>query len=61
MSFVRGDGEPIRFWGVVSGAAEMNADDIEEHCRWLAKRGVNMIRLHLTVCEYQGGARRSRM
>lgn len=57
MDFVRGDGQPIRFWGVVSSGPEMSPVDMEEHCRWLAKRGVNMVRLHLTVCVTQEGAR----
>lgn len=57
MDFVRGDGQPIRFWGVVSNGSEMNPDDMEEHCRWLAKRGVNMVRLHRTICDTKEGAK----
>ncbi|MDQ8185732.1 hypothetical protein, partial [Pelagicoccus sp. SDUM812002] len=56
--FVRGDGESIRFWAVNTdvsrqfpyqprpGAGWSDAPDIDRHARWLAKRGVNLIRLH---------------
>ncbi len=57
-SFVRGDGTPIRFWSgsdyawrgpfdddnlLVSPQEEAEAD---HHARWLAKRGINMVRFH---------------
>lgn len=45
--FVDGDGKPLRFWAVNTGV--QRRDDIaavEEHARWLAKRGVNMVRHH---------------
>lgn len=45
--FVDGAGNPIRFWAVntsVQYREEMEA--VEEHARWLAKRGVNMVRHH---------------
>ncbi|MEO1524095.1 MAG: hypothetical protein AAFX06_01605 [Planctomycetota bacterium] len=45
--FVDGAGKPIRFWAVnttVHRRDEMAA--IKEHARWLAKRGVNMVRHH---------------
>ncbi|MBD5778516.1 hypothetical protein IEN85_03355 [Pelagicoccus sp. NFK12] len=56
--FVRGDGEPLRFWAVNTAVARNipyqprprpgweNAPDLDRHARWLAKRGVNLIRLH---------------
>ncbi len=44
--FVRADGRPIRFWGV---AARVNPkvpdEEIERHARFLARIGVNMVRL----------------
>ncbi|MFW6119159.1 MAG: hypothetical protein ACOC7S_02370 [Planctomycetota bacterium] len=48
-SFVRGDGKPIRFWSVLA-RVDMNTvrftpEDIDTMYRFLAKRGVNMIRL----------------
>lgn len=48
MSFVRGDGQPIRFWSVVSGLG-MSPEEMDYHCRFLAKRGVNMARLHTNI------------
>ena len=51
--FVRGDGQPIRFWGgttyVQRDAFRNGRDgwaDLRHHARFLAKRGVNMVRLH---------------
>ena len=57
MSFVRGDGQPIRFWGVVSDGANLKADEMERHAAWLAKRGVNMVRIHAELCETKEGAK----
>jgi hypothetical protein len=54
--FVRGDGTPIRFWAVNTevGRAPFvrkplgpsTAPNLARHARFLAKRGVNMVRLH---------------
>lgn len=54
--FVRGDGKPIRFWAVNTDVAReafvaaplgpQTAPDLTRHARFLAKRGVNMVRLH---------------
>ena len=50
-SFVRGDGEPIRFWSVNDGgnARRLNDDDMRRHARFLAKIGVNMVRFHGSI------------
>ncbi len=45
--FVDGAGQPIRFWAV--NTTVQDRDDITavaEHAKWLAKRGVNMVRHH---------------
>ena len=58
--FVRGDGQPIRFWAVntnVGREKPWNArprwsqtePSIDTHARFLAKRGVNLIRLHAQI------------
>ncbi len=58
--FVRGDGKPIRFWAVNTGVERQKphvkrprwrgpAPDIDRHARWLAKRGVNMVRCHAHI------------
>jgi hypothetical protein len=44
--FVRGDGEPIRFWAVNTSVAHKGLSALREHARFLAKRGVNMVRFH---------------
>lgn len=54
--FVRGDGQPIRFWAVNSEVARhpfqrkplgaQEPPDLKRHARFLAKRGVNLVRLH---------------
>ena len=44
--FIRGDGEPIRFWAVNSRLAHKGLPALREHAKFLAKRGVNMVRFH---------------
>ena len=54
--FVRGDGQPLRFWAVNTDVGRApfvarplraaTAPDLARHARFLAKRGVNMVRLH---------------
>jgi hypothetical protein len=48
--FVRGDGQSIRFWGGTSGAARIalakhDQRPLIQHARFLAKRGVNVVRI----------------
>jgi len=44
--FVLGDGTPARFWAITSFYKnERDAAKLAHHARWLAKRGVNMVRL----------------
>ena len=46
-SFVLGDGTPARFWGVTTYVQrDRSSEDLAHHARFLAKRGVNMVRLH---------------
>ncbi|MBV8487449.1 MAG: hypothetical protein JO161_04150 [Planctomycetaceae bacterium] len=46
-SFVLGDGSPVRFWAVSTYVQrDRSDDDLIHHARFLAKRGVNMVRLH---------------
>jgi len=54
--FVRGDGAPIRFWAVGTDAVRFSPEDMDRHARWLAKLGVNLTRLHLTVCDAKEGS-----
>ncbi len=54
--FVRGNGKPIRFWALGSEIYKRTPEDMDRHCRFLAKIGVNMVRLHTTVANTQEGA-----
>ncbi len=55
-SFVRGDGEPIRFWACGSTVYRQTPEEMDRHCRFLARLGVNMVRLHATVASTKEGA-----
>jgi len=55
--FLLGDGTPVRFWAVNTSVGrtrpwvarprwDRRAPDLAYHARWLAKRGVNMVRCH---------------
>ncbi len=46
-SFVLGDGTSARFWGVTTYVErDRTVEELAHHARFLAKRGVNMVRLH---------------
>jgi len=58
--FVTGAGTPIRFWAINTGVEReqpfqrrprwrQGKPDIAHHARWLAKRGVNMVRSHAHI------------
>lgn len=54
--FTRGDGSPLRFWAFHSDVWQKNnLEALETHARFLAKRGVNLVRCHGNVGD-QGGA-----
>lgn len=45
--FLLGNGQPVRFWAVnTNGGPSPDFDAIRKHARFLAKRGVNMVRWH---------------
>jgi hypothetical protein len=44
--FLLGNGQPARFWGLNTGVGEKSLAEVEEHARFVAKRGVNMVRWH---------------
>jgi len=56
MGFVRGDGQPIRFWAVTSFGWRLPPAEMDRHCRFLAKMGVNLVRVHAQVPALKGGA-----
>ena len=43
--FVRGDGVPVRFWAVNFTFRDFSLKDVAHAARFLAKRGVNLVRL----------------
>jgi len=45
-AFLLGNGKPARFWAVNDGAFKT---DLARHARFLAKRGINMVRFHNNV------------
>lgn len=54
--FMTGNDKPIRWWGVQSdiykvkdASGKPDAAAMEKQCKWLAKRGVNMVRIHATI------------
>jgi hypothetical protein len=55
-SFVRGDGRSIRFWAANAGR-QNSMQDVETQVRFLAKKGVNMIRLHRSIPSAKEGAK----
>jgi len=55
--FVRGDGQPIRFWSVASYGFRLPPDQMDRHARFLAKLGVNMVRLHANIAGTNEGDR----
>jgi hypothetical protein len=49
-SFVRGDGQAIRFWGGSEYAQrDLDLDKLKRHAQFLAKRGVNICRVHAAL------------
>lgn len=56
--FVLGDRSPARFWAVNTSAYNKHplfpAPDLARHARFLAKRGVNMVRVHANVTPEAG-------
>jgi len=56
MGFARGDGQPIRFWSAVDDAYRTTPEQMDQHCRFIAKLGVNMVRIHASICDATEGA-----
>ena len=60
--FERGDGQPIRFWGGTTYAQRLAREKkdqavLEHHARFLAKRGVNVVRLHGSIVPKKAGSK----
>jgi hypothetical protein len=58
--FVRGDGSPIRLWAVGSDVyRNRSRADMARHARFLAKLGVNMVRIHTQLNPGAKGSKRT--
>jgi hypothetical protein len=57
--FALGNGQPVRFWAVGTGLFQKHQpDEMERHARFLAKLGVNMVRLH---CDFTPKGKESKI
>ena len=54
--FALGDGTPARFWAVGSEVFRQSPGDMAQHARFLAKIGVNLVRLHTQLAPKQQGS-----
>ena len=54
--FALGDGTPVRFWGVGSQVNRRPAAEIARHVQFLARIGVNLVRLHTDLAPKQQGS-----
>src|SRR6185436_9419466 len=50
--FLLGNGKPARFWALNDGPGEKV--DLARHARFLAKRGINMVRAHTNITPSDG-------
>jgi hypothetical protein len=55
--FALGNGKPIRFWAVVTDIFRLSSVEMATHARFLAKLGVNMVRLHTQIAPTGDGSR----
>lgn len=47
--FTLGDGTPVRFWAVGDTCFKLNNAELAYHARFLAKQGINMVRMHASL------------
>jgi hypothetical protein len=59
--FVLGDGTPVRFWAVNGPPEDLRGDALRQAAKTLAKRGVNLVRIHKSVFDSKTGAFRPDM
>ncbi len=53
--FVLGNGKPVRFWSVGTDIYRQSPQDMAKHARFLARLGVNMVRLHTQIAPDKEG------
>jgi hypothetical protein len=54
--FALGDGTPVRFWAIGSGIYLQSPSDMAQHVRFLARIGVNLVRLNTQLSPKQQGS-----
>ena len=54
-SFVLGNGKPVRFWACGDDNYRGTPEDMAKNARFLARLGVNMVRLHTQIAPDDGG------
>ena len=55
--FERGDGVPIRFWGIIHIDTGYKDEQLKQNARWLSKMGINLIRLFSVLPSPKPGSR----
>jgi hypothetical protein len=55
--FALGDGTPVRFWAIGSQIYARSPGEMAQHARFLARVGVNLVRLHTTLAPKGQGSR----
>lgn len=53
--FMLGNGKPVRFWAVNGPPESLRGDELARCARMLAKRGVNLVRVHGAVFDRETG------
>jgi hypothetical protein len=53
--FVLGNGQPVRFWSVGTDIYRKSPDEMAKQARFLARIGVNMVRLHTQIAPDKDG------
>jgi hypothetical protein len=54
--FVLGNGRPVRFWAVNTTMYRKPMQEVEQHARFLARIGVNMVRMHGSISPKKPGS-----
>jgi hypothetical protein len=55
--FALGDGTPVRFWAVGTDVYRQSPENVATHARFLAKMGVNLVRIHTQAARTEPGGR----
>lgn len=53
--FALGSGQPVRFWSVGTGIYRKSPEEMAKQARFLARLGVNMVRLHTQIAADKDG------